>query len=287
MSRATDAGPRPTLGAPVTRLRRSRSEPRITDHPARRTCSRHAGLAALLAGDHDSARRIVASLGKPGSRGWTALDPGSLLSSHATAVGLARRDGDQGALVTRGRAAQETLAAAPAELDGVSAVGELWLAAARLREIDRVARLVRESAELLRRHPDATGETATFHWYGVQAAILAGRPTAMIPHATALRAAVADPDPAVRADAGVLVDAARAWVRLLRGEVDADEVSGCARRLGEIGQRWAGARLAGEAALRAPVADAVALARVATALSTNAHRTGIAARVHNNEVYEM
>ncbi len=220
------------------------------------------GLVALLDGDESYAGEVVDGLmsPEPGMPSWTSLDRRTQLIAHATAAGLARRTGDLRLLADRWRHARPLLDDVGVDLFSLLPIGELWLAAIQLRDAGRMARLVRDATQLLDRLGEPPAWAATFHWYGVQAAILAGVPAAMTPHARALCDASAGADPY----ASALTDAGRTWLRVLRDEVRPREAEHSARELHRIGLGWDGARLAGEAALRAAdTADAVRLVRLA------------------------
>jgi DNA-binding CsgD family transcriptional regulator len=141
-------------------------------------------------------------------------------------------------------------------------LGELWLAAVRLGDVAGVRHLVDEAAELLQRLGDPPAWANTFHWYGVQAAILGSDPKALVPHAQSLKRASELGDDSY---ATALASAGRTWLRVLRDEVDPAEVERSAR--GTVGLPWDRARLASEAALRASdTSAATALLQVARSL---------------------
>ena len=96
------------------------------------------------------------------------------------------------------------------------------------------------------RRPRRTGRGATpLHWYGVHAAILAGRPDALEPHAKALVRAARSSHVA-----GVLATAGSAWMHVLAGEVNPDAVHQAARGLQDLGLAWDASRLLAQAAAR-------------------------------------
>ena len=169
-----------------------------------------------------------------------------LLFFHALQVGLARRSTDVGALTMRWQAAQSVVAEYSVDLFGLLPLGELWLAAVRLGEPGRVAHLVAGARELLTTLGEPPLWGAALHWYGVQAAIAADRPSDLVPHARALALAAE-----TTAYAAVLARAGHAWLAVLRGEVDAKHIREAAEALASVGLPWDGAKLAGEAALRA------------------------------------
>ncbi|WP_416061679.1 LuxR C-terminal-related transcriptional regulator [Rhodococcus indonesiensis] len=181
---------------------------------------------------------------------------------HGLRVGLARRGGDVGALTAAWTAAQGVVAEYSVDLLSLLPLGELWLAAVRLGEADRIAHLIAQAQDLLSTLDEPPLWGATLHWYGVQAAIAADRPAELLPHARALGAAAES-----TAYASALARAGQAWLRVLQGDVDPVRVQAAAESLAAIGLPWDGARLAGEAALRVDdTAAATALLQVARAV---------------------
>ncbi|GGG28362.1 LuxR family transcriptional regulator [Rhodococcoides trifolii] len=185
------------------------------------------------------------------------------LLDSAVRVGLARRRGDAGALLAAWREAQHIVAEVEVDLFSLLPLGELWLAAIRLGDSERVAHLVDRARVLLVDLGEPVTWSSTWNWYGVQAAILSEDPAALLPHARALGVAAQS-----SAYAAGLAAAGRAWLRVLQGEPDAAEVEASARTLEGLGLSWDGARLASEAALR--VTDT----RSATTLLQTARQVG-------------
>ena len=125
-------------------------------------------------------------------------------------------------------------------------MGELVVAAARLRHQGQTAHLEVQAAALLDRLGAPPVWSAAWHWAGAQAAILAEDPAALEPHAAALVAAGrSSPVAAVWARAG------RTWLRALRNEAPTVEVVAAAEALSRAGWSCDGSRLAGHAAARA------------------------------------
>jgi DNA-binding CsgD family transcriptional regulator len=258
-----------------------------------------AALAALHAGDLDRAevvlRRAVADPAAPGPRrahhlgllAWTAMLRGDLpaadeLRSEAAAlgstalrdelfarsleVGLARRRGDLGALVASWSRAGEVLAELTPDLFTLLPLGELWVAAARVGDVRRLAPAVEEAHDLLRRLGEPVLWSSALHWSGVHAAILGEDPAELRPHAAALTAA-SHHSPY----AAALATGGQAWLRVLVGRVDGAEVTAAAQGLARFGLAWDGSRLAGQAALRtADAATATDLLQVARTLAPSA-----------------
>ncbi|MFE3446942.1 LuxR C-terminal-related transcriptional regulator [Nocardia sp. NPDC059180] len=225
-----------------------------------------AAWAALAGGDETGAATTLAGVD------WDALDTRDAILAHATAVGLARRGGDQAALAHAWQAAQPLLDEVEADLLTLLPIGELWLASIRLDDERRTTALVDGARALLDRldHPPAWSNL--FHWYGVQAAIARERPDELLPHAHALKAAAEAGD----RHAAALADAGRTWVLVLRGQVRGVRVESAVAELGAIGLSWDAARLAGEAALAATdSATATSLLKLARAVRADARPSSV------------
>jgi DNA-binding CsgD family transcriptional regulator len=206
--------------------------------------SRHQVLQAWIAmqrGDLDRARALLACPGPGGG----ALEPREELIAAAIEVGIARREGNLGALSIAWARARQAVVRHPVDLFTLHALGELAVAAERLKEAGWVAPHLAEAWALLARLGEPPLWAAPMHWYAVQAAGLGERPEDAAPHVAALAAATAYPQ------AQVLAEAARCWLRVMAGQIDAAEVEGAARRLHAIGHAWDASRLAGQAAVRA------------------------------------
>ncbi|MCV7320590.1 helix-turn-helix transcriptional regulator [Mycolicibacterium confluentis] len=169
---------------------------------------------------------------------------GLWLTSLRTAI--ARRNGDSGALQQHWYAAMEVLAEHSIDLFSLLPLGELWVAAARMRQQDRLAHPLERAFDLLHRLGDPPAWSLPLHWAGVHAAILANSPEAMAPHGQALTTAAPG-----SAFARALATAGRAWLRVLANQVTVDEVTVAARGLAQFGLTWDATRLAGQAALQA------------------------------------
>ena len=238
-------------------------------------------LAALHGGDPVRARSIIgrAAGAAPGHGdfftahrhrlllGWTrmldgqlnraatdaaAVDPTTLhrrdaLWSAALRTAIARRAGDTGAMQQHWYAAMEVLAEYSTDLFALLPLGELWVAAARLRQVDRLQHQLDDALGLL----DSLGRpplwSVPLHWAGVHAGILANSPEAVAPHGQALTAAAAD-----SSYARALATAGRSWLRVLAHQVDVDDVTLAARALAQFGLTWDATRLASQAALQTP-----------------------------------
>ncbi|MEU6830912.1 LuxR C-terminal-related transcriptional regulator [Nocardia beijingensis] len=220
-----------------------------------------AAWTAMLGGDERAAAATVAALDHD------RLDMRDRLLAHGVAVGLARRSGDHTALARAWQAAYPLFDDVQADLLALLPIGELWLAAIRMRDERRITPLVDAALALLRRLNDPPAWSNAFHWYGVQAAIAHESPEELLPHARALKAAAEAGD----RHAAVLADAGRTWVLVLRGQVVSAPVHAAVAALTEIGMTWDGARLASEAALATPdSATATALLKLARTVRADA-----------------
>jgi DNA-binding CsgD family transcriptional regulator len=199
------------------------------------------GWAALMRDDEDAARKALGlAADLPG-----AAEPRDELATVALEVALARRAGETRGLLDLWSRARQALLRHPVDLYCLLPVGELAIVAARLGETRWVEPHLAEATALL----DALGRPASWstswHWAGLHAAITAGDPSAAANHADALAAAVA-----VNDRAAAPARAARVWLAVLDGVVDAEEVAQAAAGLRAVGLGWDGTRLAGEAAIR-------------------------------------
>ncbi|MCV7192640.1 helix-turn-helix transcriptional regulator [Mycolicibacterium brumae] len=172
--------------------------------------------------------------------------PRDALWLAALQTGIARRAGDAGALHRHWHAGMAVLTEYCPDLYSLLPLGELWVAAARLRQADRLRHPLQRAFAVLSGLGNPPAWSLPLHWAGVHAAILAGTPDSMTPHAAALSAAAAHSDFARALAAG-----GRAWLRVLAGQVEAAEVSAAARGLAQFGLTWDATRLAGQAALGA------------------------------------
>ncbi|MGH3546586.1 MAG: LuxR C-terminal-related transcriptional regulator [Pseudonocardiaceae bacterium] len=196
---------------------------------------------AMIRGDLALARRWLARA-VPDSG---TLEPREELFAAALAVGLARRESDIPTLQTAWAAAREAIVRHPADLFALLPLGELAVAAARLRDFDRVAPHLAQAWILLERLGDPPLWAAPLHWYALHAAMLRGQPEAAEPHSAALARAAEN-----NHYAAVLAAAGRAWMQVLAGQFDPAEVETAARGLQTIGQANDGSRLVGQAAIR-------------------------------------
>ncbi|MGY1681293.1 LuxR C-terminal-related transcriptional regulator [Geodermatophilus sp. SYSU D01176] len=202
---------------------------------------------AMLAGRLSLAREQV----RRAQEGGRPFEPRDDVVLQALEVGLARRSSDLPALVQAWVRAREAVVRHPVDLFTLLPLGELVVAAARLRDGERLRPHLAEAQALLARLGDPQLWAASLHWSGAQAAILADDPEGLRPHAAALVAAAR-----TSPYAATLARAGRTWLQVLSGDVDPDEVVSAAEQLTAVGLGWDGSRLAGQAAARATDARA-------------------------------
>ena len=245
-------------------------------------------LAALHGGDPVRARSVIGRAVRAGSQmdsadesvsshrhrlllGWVRMQDGQLsaaaadvastaeatlhrrdaLWAAALQTAIARRSGDSGAVQKHWYAAMEVLAEYSMDLFSLLPLGELWVAAARMRQVDRLQHTLTEAFALLESLGNPELWSVPLHWAGVHAGILANSPEAVAPHGQALTAASRQ-DGAHSAFAKALATAGRTWLRVLANHVDIDEVTAAARGLSQFGLTWDATRLASQAALQTP-----------------------------------
>ncbi|OBI74605.1 isoniazid response ATPase/transcriptional regulator IniR [Mycobacterium sp. E740] len=177
--------------------------------------------------------------------GTAPLHRRDALWAAALQTAIARRSGDTGAMQKHWYAAVEVLAEYSMELFSLLPLGELWVAAARMRQVDRLQHAIDEAFALIGSLGDPVLWSAPLHWAGVHAGILANAPDAVAPHGQALTAAAAH-----SAFAKILATAGRTWLRVLANHVDTDDVTTAARLLAQSGLTSDATRLAGQAALQ-------------------------------------
>ena len=185
-------------------------------------------LAALHGGDPVRARSVIGRAVRAGSPtdtadesfnshrhrlllGWVRMQDGQLAAAAADAAAtagatlhhrdalwaaalqtaIARRSGDTGAVQKYWYAAMEVLAEYSMDLFSLLPLGELWVAAARMRQVDRLQHTLTEAFALLESLGNPVLWSVPLHWAGVHAGILANSPEAVAPHGQALTAAAA------------------------------------------------------------------------------------------------
>jgi DNA-binding CsgD family transcriptional regulator len=165
-----------------------------------------------------------------------ALHRRDALWAAALRTGIARRSGDSGALQRHLFTAMEVVAEYSIDLYSLLPLGELWVAAARLRQVDRLRHVLDEAFGVLDRLGKPVLWSVPLHWYGVHAGILLNSPDAVAPHGQALAAAAASSP----------------FAKVLANQVEPAEVTATARALAGYGQTWDATRLASQAALQTP-----------------------------------
>ncbi|HEY9477427.1 MAG TPA: LuxR C-terminal-related transcriptional regulator, partial [Microbacteriaceae bacterium] len=173
------------------------------------------------------------------------LMPRDELLRSALEVGLARRADDAPGLVRAWQDARVSILHVSADLFGLLPLGELVVAATRLRDSERLKTPLADAWTLLARLGDPPLWSIPLHWSAVQAAILAEKPGDLAPHAAALVHASAHSHLA-----SVLATAGRTWLTVLVGDFQVSTVEAAARGLASVGLTWDGSRLAGRAAPR-------------------------------------
>ncbi len=205
---------------------------------------RHQLLAvwpALLRGDTVTARKkldeALGAAGEPHAR--------DALMAVALEAGIANRDNDMSALgEVRGRA-RVAVAHHPVDLFSLLPLGELAVAAARLRDTDWIRPHIAEAWAMLARLGNPPLWSAFLHWRCLHGAIVGERMEAAAEHADTLQR-MAEHTPML----GAMATGARVWLDALEGKVNHDQAEQAARGLQAAGLAWDGARLAGQAAIR-------------------------------------
>jgi DNA-binding CsgD family transcriptional regulator len=161
--------------------------------------------------------------------------------------GLARRSGDVGRLTDAWERAEPALLRAQPDLFSLEALGELAIAAARLRTAGTAIDKLSEAGAIVAAlgHPPLW--ELPLRWASLETAVAAEDTGAATQCATAL----ASITPAHERLAG-LAPAARAWVELLGGTIERDAVEAAAIGLTDAGLPWEASRLTGQAAIRTP-----------------------------------
>jgi DNA-binding CsgD family transcriptional regulator len=173
------------------------------------------------------------------------LEPRDWLFAIAIELGVARRAGDTNTLGRAWLQAGEALLRHPMDLFTILPLGELTVAAARLRDEARLAAHLSQARTLLAGLGEPPLWATPLWWGGLHAAIIADQHDEAEAHVEAMARAAAKDE-----QFGMLASAGRCWVELMAGKVDPDAVEDAARGLHAAGFTWDGARLAGRAATR-------------------------------------
>lgn len=204
---------------------------------------RHALLSGWIKMQDGQLQAAGADVAAVGSNGLHRRDA---LWATALQTAIARRSGDTGALQKHWYTAMEVLAEYSVDLFALLPLGELWVAAARMRQLHRLRHILDQAFGLLESLGNPPLWSVPLHWAGVHAGIVANAPESVAPHGQALSGLAGD---SVLARA--LSGAGRTWLRVLANQVDADEVTAAARSLSDVGLTSDATRLAGQAALQA------------------------------------
>ena len=229
----------------------------LPDTPAALAC-----LVALNLGQLDMAESAVGdeSMRHALLRAWISLQRGDLAAADVPAhcarprdelfaaaiqIGVARRRSDLAGLLDAWPRARDAVIAHPVDLFVLQPMGEIAVAAARLHEDEWLAPRLAEADELLTRLGRPALWSVPLHWFALQAAVASESPSVAARHAGALSAMARS-----SRYAAALAGCAKAWLRVLAGDVQVDPVVAAARELRAVGLGWDGARLAGQAAIR-------------------------------------
>jgi DNA-binding NarL/FixJ family response regulator len=194
----------------------------------------------LRVGRFDTAVAEVAALGRAMSTGRERL------LCAALEAGLARRSGDVARLRTAWSRAEQVLARRAVDLLQTELLEELLVAAARLRQIQRVQPVLAVLEAEISGLGDPPAWRAALGWLRLQLAIVDDDPDAAATEAARL----AELDlPAGRGRAQAA--AAAQWAAVLRGDVDAEALGAAFDDLAACQLPWEASRLAGQAAIRA------------------------------------
>jgi DNA-binding CsgD family transcriptional regulator len=203
---------------------------------------------AMVRGDLPEAGKILAGLPR-------SLEPRDSLFAVAAEVGVARRAGDAATLGRAWLRAGEAVLRHPVDLFTFLPLGELTMAAARLRDESRLATHLDQARLLLAGLGDPPLWATPLRWGGLHAAITAGRRDDAEEHAAALRTAAERDE-----QFGTIAAAAGCWLDVVDGTIDPDAVEDAAHSLHGAGFTWDAARLAGRAATK--TSDRAAMVRL-------------------------
>lgn len=173
------------------------------------------------------------------------LAPREVLMAAAIEAGLARRSGDLARLGDAWNRAEGVLLRHPADLFSLEVVGELAIGAARLGLWDRVAPKARELGDVVRSLGEPSLWLLPLRWVGLQVALATDDHDAVV-----RRAAEVEAIKPVHPRLAAFAVAARAWVAILGGTAEPDQVAAAAKGLTGLGLTWEASRLTGQAAIR-------------------------------------
>jgi DNA-binding NarL/FixJ family response regulator len=177
------------------------------------------------------------------------------LLAAALSAGIARRSGDIARLRQAWELAEPVLARRAVDLFQAEPVEELLVAAARLRQRERVAPVLDPLAGIVDRLGNPPAWAVAVGWIRLQVAVAAED----LPAAAAAADQLATVDGA-GARQRAQITAADHWAGALAGQVDPDQVLAAAEELAAVQLPWEASRLAGQAAIR--TADPAAARRL-------------------------
>lgn len=193
---------------------------------------------AMMQGDTELAtERLAAVETEPAPRDW--------LFAVGLRVGLARRTGDLTGLRMVWDEACQAIIRYRIDLFTLLPFGEFVIAAARLGERDRLTHHLQLAQELLHNLNTPALWSTPLHWSGLHAAIMTEQRQEAEEHVRALTG-IAEHSRYHT----VIATAAECWLDVLAGVRDPARVAAAAQELHDVGLRWDGARLAGQAAIR-------------------------------------
>jgi DNA-binding CsgD family transcriptional regulator len=216
---------------------------------------RHRALLAwarLRTGRYDTAQAELRRLAK------SPLPGRERLLVAALSAGIARRSGDIAQLREAWAGAEPVLARRAVDLFGLEPVEELLVAAARLRQHQRIGPVLDTLETIVDRLGRPAAWAAAVGWIRLQVAVAGEDAGAAAAAAGELATVVAGGPAAPRQRAQAT--AADRWARALAGEVDPDAVAAAADQLVAVQLPWEASRLAGHAAVR--TTDAAAARRL-------------------------
>jgi DNA-binding CsgD family transcriptional regulator len=198
------------------------------------------GWILMVRGDTGSAKACLAA-----AKGARSLESRDWLLAVALEIGIARRNSDLPMLRRTWQDAYEAVIRQPVDLFTLLPLGELAIAAARLREQGRLAAQLEEAGSLLGQLDTPPLWATLLTWSSLHAAIISEQHSVAEQHAATLAAGARHG----RYFSMVSI-AAECWLEVLRGKVDPVRVEEAARGLHAAGLCWDAARLAGQAAIR-------------------------------------
>lgn len=199
------------------------------------------GWTLMLSGDLGGAAAQAATVREATPK----PEPRDELFLTALELGLARRASDIPGTRRNWENAYQAAMRHPVDLFMLLPLGELAITAARLGEHARVSRHLEQAGSLLAALGNPPLWTAPLLWSGLHAAITREDNASAAAHVVLLEGLAGSNRYCV-----ALFGAAKSWLAVLAGEVDAVQVAAAADELHEIGLCWDAARLAGQAAIR-------------------------------------